>query len=289
MDFIVVCAGIPASIYDAIYKERTTIVGPNGHFLGAPLKPAHDSSFAYDPAYVTALIKRLWEMFKDDGEWKLRDTGLLLVHIPLASGAYLVDEFFPFALPLAVDWPLEARRGMPSRIQKNELVRKLKAATDTGKEIVPIIKREVQSDASSTPLLLPFRNFKSDALSPLLRSIASEIVGTMDRRAAVKTLTAPFKRKYFGDRAYRDDRGIWFRSPGNARHAFARPDTGNTHRYSCLLAGRERLGAPYDRAFHYDCVKGDTALTGRFTNCHDISAGYAGSPHLNIAPNDYVR
>lgn len=289
MNFIVACAGIPVSIYDAVYDERATVVGPNGIFVGAPLKPRGDGVFVYDTGYAGGLIRRVWELFQDDAHYSLRDTGLLFVYVHLVSSSYLVREFFPFAFPLAVDWPLEIGRGMPDRIRKNQLVQKFKATVDLGKSIIPAIKREVQSDANSTPLLLPLRNFKSIGLADLLSSVADGVVSTGDRRAAIKELTADFKRRYFTDRRFEDDRGIAFKSPGNARHAFARPGASGQHRHSCLLAGHERLGAPYDRSFHYDCTKGDRPLSGRFSNCHDVEAAYAGRPHLNIAPNDYVR
>jgi hypothetical protein len=97
----------------------------------------------------------------------------------------------------------------------------------------------------------------------------------------------PFSSK--GDtKGFTDGSGVTFRSPGRALHGQLWEQAGEGHNEVCALNGHFRLGGPVGKGFHFDCTRAPR-LIGRFCNCHDLEAEYEGKPHLNIAPNDYVR
>jgi hypothetical protein len=171
----------------------------------------------------------------------------------------------------------------------------LRVAVDTIRKSIPVLKKELSEQDNRTPWLLPKRNFKSAALLPKLAEIqqrigsgevASDVLGQAKKDFIQKH---PFQRVDGNPRAcFVDGRGVEFHAPGKDRHGFARPGP-EKHPLMCLVAGRRRLGAPYDRAFHYDCARGAGRLIGHFASCHAPPSRIEGDPHLNIAPNDFVR
>jgi hypothetical protein len=185
---------------------------------------------------------------------------------------------------------------MNARRSKNQLLNVLKVATELVKRTIPPLKKEITERDNRTPLLLPIKNFKSSCLTAELEGLQRDISHIDDKRQVIARAVANIERDHPPQRDDNDKRGfahfvdrrnIMFCPPGKNRHAFARPTMG--HPETCLLSGRRRFGAPYDRAFHYDCSKGAGILKDVFFGCHEGASVHEGMPHLNIAPNDFVR
>jgi hypothetical protein len=168
--------------------------------------------------------------------------------------------------------------------------------TNNVKRSIPAVKKEITEHDNKTPLLLPIKNFDSKHLVPLLKEIQKTLVAAENKMETLKSFINTIE--YYHPRklirtnnkpCFVDDRDIEFHPPGSARHAFARISNVD-HLLTCLLAGKRRLGAPYHPAFHYDCESGHGGnLKGCFSGCHEKASIMTGSPHLNIAPNDFIR
>lgn len=303
MNFLVICAGVPSEWYDQIYKNRSKIAGSNGLFVGAPLRPAQNGGYRYEVSYVNKLLKRAREHFLEADEARLRDTGIILCYLDHGSNTEgnLNSRFFPFALSKLVASHYVPSQPKKRREQeKNKLIAQLTSDVRKLKKAVGPIKSELQSSANQTPLLLPHRNFQSQHLLECLDGLLCEIVGANDPVAKIEEHVQTFKRFHrmerIGDavrKCFVNQKNVAFSSPGSATHGFARPNYRKPHQITCLLNGRTRLGAPYHWSFHYDCVKVRAnrarRLSGQFMNCHNEKKSYHGDPHLNIAPNDFVR
>ena len=159
---------------------------------------------------------------------------------------------------------------------KNQLIPLLAQATLTARASLRGLRHEVVSNANSTPFLLPVLNFSSKALVPVLSDLHTDLAtGRVAPLEAISQRAAEFRREHqfkYDDEAdeycYTDNERIHFKPPGSNRHGYAR--AGGEHALRCLLSGRRRLGAPYDKLFHYDCVKGPRGnLKARFHGCHE--------------------
>lgn len=304
MRFLVVCAGIPSEWYDSIKVKGDAIVGSDGVFVGAPLSASSDGKYRYKDSYINKLLRHTGECFLGADEPHLRDTGIVLSFINHSSGTEkkLIENFFPFALCEPVQAEICSAKPRKYRDQKkNEFANQLRRSVHRLKKAARPVKPEIQSNANRTPLLLPYRNFGSQKLDDCLRRLFDELVGTDDPVTMIKQLIRLFKKTHDLQRigeatrtCYVNGKNVAFVLPGTATHGFARPHYGDKHPITCLLNGRTRLGAPYNWSFHYDCVKATGRgrpgkLIGKFLNCHGVKDSYRGNPHLNIAPNDFVR
>jgi hypothetical protein len=297
MHLLISFAGVPRSLYDDIYKKRQEIFGSGVTAVGVPLPV--DVGGPYTENYINTLLKRVGNTLEEFDKRGTTDLGIGIIYLDYSSGTEnrLVERFFPFALCVGIEeFTAGAQTGMSLRISKNELAKRLRHAAGTLRDTVPVIKKFVQSDANTTPILLPVRNFKSSRLRPMLSKVVSDVSGASDKMSVLREIIEEFKRHYprtkiegAARKCFVDDRGIAFNPPGSALHGFARGAGGNGHNVTCWLAARLRLGAPYHRAYHYDCTAGGNRLEGYFYDCHDSFGPYRGNPHLNIAPNDYVR
>ena len=295
MNFMFAFAGIPLAIYDSVKEARRRICGADSEFLGRPFvqKTADWAYTASDSAHITRLF---WERLRADHENKLKDTGFALIYVAHEpeSSATLASALFPAIFTAPVRWTFDQSSQMRMNASKNVLVEELSAIVSTIRQALPQIAHEVGPRDNSTPLLLPLKNFASKNLSPVLTDLQTRLLIEQEKRAvvgwAVRRVEHFHPRRKLGEAGrlvFVDDRDIQFDPPGRARHGFARE--GNGHLEMCLVAGRRRLGAPYDRSFHYDCTKGNSPLAGQFPSCHEPLRDRKGDPHLNISPNDHIR
>jgi hypothetical protein len=289
MDYYFGFAGIPRDIRDRVEAKNAEYAKGAGFCI--------DTMPGYIP-YSERNIKFFLDRFQQQVQQiaKTKETAFAIVYLVRdpASTKIFTDAFFPHTLMVPVIWEWNiANMTSPARVA-NDLVEKLKQATALARSVLPTLKDELQSRASSTAALLPLRNFKSKVYVDALRTLHDELAGGVVARDAMVrhnrdvTQAHPFRLIEGRQRyCFVDDQGIEFHPPGNDRHGLARE--GGSHELHCLLSGQRRLGAPYDPLFHYDCTKGSRNLRGDFFGCHLPKQRYEGDPHLNISPNDHVR
>lgn len=296
MSFTLCLAGVPVVFFNEVYRAQKTFLGPTDLLVSRPLKPSPGKRYRYEEEEALFYLAKIADLYRADHDNALRDEMVALVYVEhdVESTANFANQFFPSVITAAVRWELNLDcRGMVTRQALNAFLRRLRKAVPASREAAVAVKKEVTERAGVSPILLPIRNFRSDALIGGLRRAQETLLNADQKslalREAMDALERAHPRRTFnvhGQKCFVDARGIEFRPPGTARHGFAR---GPGHPDKCLIGGRLRLGGPYDRAFHYDCVKSDGTLKGDFYGCHEESQELEGRPHLNIAPNDHVR
>lgn len=298
MKFIIGYAGIPSVIYDEVLRRKDHICtrDPNCEFISRPLQQKSDGQFRYSATDTNYFLREFADRLRNDNHNRLNDTGFALIYVQheAITTTYLIDSFFPSILTTPVRFHLDCSNKRLMNESKNNLIEMLHHATNNVKNSIPIVKKEITEHDSKTPLLLPIKNFCSDHLVPELRQLQGILPDAPDKIGTLKNSIRNFERHHprtpvgtYVKPCFVDSKKIEFHPPGSARHAFARST--NEHPETCFLSGRRRLGAPYDHAFHYDCMSGNGKLRGVFWGCHGGQSAYAGNPHLNVAPNDFVR
>lgn len=292
MAYVFAFAGIPAGVYDAVYDERRAICGDNAEFVSSPARnPGNPASAA---AQVDSLLNALAGRLRNDHHNALVDTAFALIAVGATCRAAALNAAFPAILVIPVEWELNAATPTASRASRNELVARLRNACVAARNALKPLSKELREKDNRTPLLLPLRNFRSPTLVGELTALHETLSRGGQAEAAIAAATQAVNRRHPPQqikgkprRCYVDRRRVQFHAPGSARHAYARPR--GQHPDICILAGSRRFGAPFDRAFHYDCSKGERNLKGRFTCCHASETTWTGDPHLNISPSDYIR
>jgi hypothetical protein len=296
MRFLFAYAGIPSAIFKSIQGALSELCGDDGEFVASPLYPSTSGSFRYSEKYSDYFLRGLSSRIEADDDNQLHDTGFALFYVThdIETTSRFAEYFFPSTLAFPIEWSLDLRSDTLVRQSRNALMRALRVATNKARVGLPWLKKEVTEQANRTPLLLPVKNFRSDFLQDAIRALQSGLSKrSTEEREVIEQTVAQIRKRHPLEfqaprsRFFADDREIRFCIPGRDRHAFARP--GGEHPYSCVLSGRRRLGAPYDRAFHYDCSRGSGNLKAGFFGCHEPESMREGNPHLNIAPNDFVR
>lgn len=305
MKFVFGYLGIPSSVLDGIEKRQSELVtGKEDEPILIALKSS-ETTIGYRH------ISKLQEIFKkktinefhgrNGGGNHISDIGFGVIYIngDLKTSSLIEKEFFPSTLVLSVNWSLTGISTKEVNESKNELIDLLSQATKRARLALYAIRREITDKRNRTPLLLPIKNFHSTKLQDLLRmlqerlaclqdlteiaamEIVQEIVRSFESEHPLKRVSS--KQSYFSDK-----RRIEFHPPGTALHGLPRPT--EDHPITCFLGGYRRLGAPFHAAFHYDCIRGERKnLRDSFHSCHAEPCTVEGNPHLNIAPNDFVR
>ncbi len=165
--------------------------------------------------------------------------------------------------------------------------------------IIPLIRAttavntEAEARLKRSPMLLPMRNFASARLQPSVGQLFQSLLGAPKPHQLIEEACRhieevhPFVPK--GElKGFTDDSNVTFRSPGRDLHARLWENAGKNHNVGCTLNGYFRLGGSLRQGFHFDCTR-SARLEGVFQDCHGAAAAYRGDPHLNIAPNDFVR
>jgi hypothetical protein len=305
MRFVFGYLGIPSSIFDSIEKRKTELV------TGKESEPVLIALKASEAQIGRRHISRLQEIFKEktinefhgtnSGGNHISNIGFAVIYINGDSETSdLIDSaFFPSTLVLSINWSLTGINNNELNKSKNELVCLLSDATKRGRIALNAIGREVTEKRNRTPLLLPIKNFHSKKLQYLLTMLQERLAGLQDltEKAAmeiVREIVKSFESKHplikidAKQPCFLDTRNVEFHPPGTALHGLPRPT--EDHPITCFLGGYRRLGAPFHAAFHYDCMRGERKkLRDSFHSCHAEPSTIEGSPHLNIAPNDFVR
>ena len=293
MDFIFGYAGIPGDIavYDYVISRKARIAKEKSIFISSPLR--HGKYLAADADFF---IDKFTDVLGGDHHGEFVDAGIALIYINYKDGATVrfLSRFFPAMLAIPVEFQMDWTSRATVHQSRNRLVQTLELATARARKAIPAIKREIQTKSNKTALLLPIRNFASRYFVPRLRELNDALGASGDANStlaeAIKELERLHPKQWIdGERrpCFVDDRSIEFHAPGKDRHAFARAEA--IHNKLCFLGGRLRLGAPYDRAFHYDCEKGGVRYKEMFFGCHEDRAEREANPYLNVAPNDFVR
>lgn len=287
-------AGIPQDIRQEVERENKKFA------LGAEFCIDKMPNFAgYNQKNIDYFVGKFHEKVAADKDNLLQDTGFAIIYVVKdeASTARFLNAFFPHMLLIPVTWTLDGTGGKSQMLaSKNLLIPLLQQATAQARSALRVLGDEVKSRASTTPILLPPQNFTSKELIPSLKLLHQKLAVEDNPLLAIKDHLNNFKFNHPPQRiegknrdCFIDDLHVQFHPPGNDRHGFARAN--DKHLPHCILAGKRRLGAPYDPLFHYDCQKGGKGnLKGAFYGCHDAhKSNREGKPHLNIAPNDNVR
>lgn len=297
MRFLYLFAGIPVGVFDRVEAARADIVQGDGDFWASPMPGfGRQYDFLYSQKFSKTLVQRL----STDHQNKLADTGIALIYIDFEneSVGHFVRALFPAVLMIPVKWQFKFGSPNTENASVNVLKVELKKAARKAKLAITALKQELTKHQNTTPALLPVKNFRStiyvDALRVLERNLNAPEGHVETLASFVETVKASHKPVRLANEgrkgaltAFADDAEVFFAPPGRDHHAFSRPAV--DHADLCLLSGRRRLGAPYAPAFHYDCTRMGEPLEGYFTGCHEDERHWKGKPHINIAPNDYLR
>lgn len=301
---IVAIAGLPTVHYNRIEQQASTIFGTGQRFIASPLKADTSGAYAPDLAHGWLLLNKLAKALQTDKTLLDHGCGVLILSPPGHDTTEIRNLLAPFAAILEVALPVPVHTtGRPAQMQANQIGAALRAATPQLVRAVNAINSELETRPNRTPLLLPLRNFDgrgvADEIRSLSRSLPLEEHPSEAIAAACKKIEAIYsfdKAKDGSARCFTDDRKVEFRSPGRANHGMA-ASAEPPHDATCFLNGSFRIGGRYKRGFHYDCRhrlstgKRNKAkiLKGSFLDCHNGRDDYVGEPHVNIAPNDFVR
>lgn len=296
MKFLIAYAGIPEEIYEGVFLARRSIVLGDGEFIGKPLRRGFSvCGDIYSKYFLSEMVNRI----KNDQHNALKNTSFAVICVRQNEEDIksFVQRFFPSILVVVVDWKMLRGSPMQEGISTNQLISLLTSTTKAVKPALEAIRKEVVERSNKTPLLLPIRNFKSRYLTNKLQQLQNNLSSCEEHTEKIREYIHEIEQVHpihcddrNKSRFFIDEREVWFRAPGRDRHAFSRPKKG--HLDTCILSGYRRLGVAYDPAFHYDCTNkfGKGKLKGEFFTCHgDLAKSMEGNPHLNIAPNDFVR
>lgn len=286
-------AGIPQPVFDFFRRAESKLLERDDRSFAESCKRSDSGYMAGE--HANFFLKGFAKALAADHHNALANTGFAILYVARHEGSVaFAERLFPSVLTIPIDWSLSGYNRTTFGRSFDALRGELRTGVQKARRAIPAIKKEINEHDGRTPLLLPIRNFQSDRLTPILRDIREGAVGE-----SVADVLLKAKRKFehahppqkIGTRnrpCFVDDSGLEFHSPGSARHGFAR-DVFEGHPPGCLLNGRRRLGAPYDRAFHYDCQREGQQLSGEFPNCHGDSERRSKIGYLNIAPNDNLR
>lgn len=301
---IVAIAGLPATHYNAIQKQAATIFGTGNRFIAEPLKPNDAGAHRPDTMHADALLARITKALKSDTGLRDHGCGVIVLHAEGFDVTDILERLAPFAMLRTITLPLPMEtQGRPAQMQVNQIAAALRAATPSLVRAVNAMNSEFETRLNRTPLLLPLRNFHGKSVAAIIQRLSVELPLAPRPSEAILSACKSIEARYpFGKvgggstKCFTDDRDIQFRLPARAHHGMA-ASADLPHNPRCFLNGGFRLGGHYEPGFHYDCRRDHSSgqrknarpLKGTFPDCHGDRATYKGEPHLNIAPNDYIR
>ncbi len=286
-----VIGGIPRSYFDELQKRFSrALVRQRSEVITAPLR----GSIA-DADHADALLAILQRKLQSDR--RCLSDGICVLGFGRAQEiqfAPFFKRFYPFAISCRVQVDLDP--GL-SEFFKKQRVREaetlLASAAVGAARAVDAMKVELMNRLKRSPLLLPVCNFGAGELTDSLWRVFAEASTQANPAEFVHDMCNVFESSYPYQkhqwRGFLNHRGIQFRSPGRDLHGVVWQVGSGEHNAACSFNGFVRLGAPIHEGFHFDCLKGGAALVGNFQDCHGVVGRYAGDPHLNIYPNDFVR
>ncbi|QWG17848.1 hypothetical protein KMZ68_23325 [Bradyrhizobium sediminis] len=292
MAYSLVVAGLTTPLFDRIRKVSDKLLAPSGATIITPVSDHR----RYERKYIDRILRAAHEYAKGQNESEPVSTLLIYIDYEDQSTTDLLDAFFPFGLPFALNPPDFSEASNRQQIS-NVLNEFTDEVIDAAREVRGLsrVVSEFTNVHNLTPLLLPIRNFRSDKLKSTLRDLYSGLSDSEDAKkfidSAVKGFVAEHPRVYAPDDHHHcfSDGYLYFRSPGRDRHAIFRNAAADSHSLACLLNARSRMGGHYPANFHYDCVATNGSLADRYPNCHDVGTASSKKTHVNIAPNDFIR
>ncbi|MDX5986382.1 hypothetical protein [Sphingomonas echinoides] len=299
---IIAVAGIPHEHFNRIQKIATRIFGSSPVFVGTPLRPNGDGRFEIDSDHMARLGSSLVKLIKAQPKAVETGCGMIILSVEGQDVSNFTMSFRPSVLVQTASLPEKVMtRGRKGEEYANRLASVLRTAFIPLTRAVGAMRTELSDRINRTPLLLPLRNFDAPIVTETIMELADTLPQAADPGAmiveACKRIEAQFAFGRYGGsqrRCFTNTSEIQFRSPNGALHGVAVSDE-PPHNRDCLLNGTLRLGSAYTAGFHYDCIRDRSEgrrripLSGTFFDCHSDKSRWTGTPHLNIAPNDFVR
>lgn len=289
---IVVIAGFPRDMYDRLATRLNSLDDRGVSAIGSPTPHASKAGQVYSESYVGTLAERCRAKLAEIES----DFSLVVIYAALKGQDHsmIIESFASIAAFIKIK--CDARRSYRRDAEINRTCSQAVQGVQKTIKFLNVLYDHLNSRANKTPLLLPLRNFASDALLEFIREVGSIGPGANDPDGTLKDFCERFEKAHprvsrsaNGTPCFKDDKGVLFCAPGRARHGRAWNHYEKPHMVYCYLAARVRLGSSYHRGFHYDCSLSEGRISGRFTNCHDGLEVVSGATHVNIAPNDFVR
>ncbi|WP_372574527.1 hypothetical protein [Ruegeria jejuensis] len=285
MYFVIV--GVPERVGKKL--EDRLLKAKNGHEFGIvayPKLPPRSSEALL--ASNHAVLKKIEHNFECH-------QGFAILNFCSALDASLSASFEP-SIPCCfmreIDYGVETTSGV------NRLVREVLAAVNQkiGKVVRNHGALKVElSKTNSTPLLLPVVNFKSEDLKRFFDFISknySSVKVESYLLAHKKRISSCMKAAQDGRKAFLSNDGLYFKTPGRAKHGSHPPklDFDTDHKILCRVGSLIRFGVKIETGFHYDCKyeKGGSFSQDR-SSCHGQAVSTNGCGYVNIYPNDYIR
>lgn len=290
MNYSLVIAGLATPVFDRLRKESDKRIAPGGKLFVRP----NIGFNCYSKQHSCDLIRSLYEHVAALNEDEHTRTLLLYVDFEDTTTALLLEEFFPFSIPMPLS-RFVVEDGLSRRVVNERLniaVDEILTASIRVRELSRIVSG-FTNVTNLNPLLLPCRNFRSSSLETLLRSLYLQLANAADPKTMVEGAINKFLSKTSRVQAPGDTRHcfsdgqLYFRSPGKNRHGFLRKNSYEAHKPSCLLNARSRIGGAYSFTLHYDCIPVRGGLKSEYENCHGCPSPPK-EKHVNIAPNDFI-
>lgn len=297
---LVVIVGAPQKLCQHLKRDNRSLENGRRTLLFFKL----NENETYNQEYLQGVYSSLSSYLQDLRENKSgrmllpeRFEGVLVYYFPKDKSNLVRDMFFPEFLCRTVDFDLnEIRWGMPknrfsqiANLIVNDLVLKIKK----DEKLLSTLKQELASNANTTPMLLPVKNFPTLGLSKILdelKKVEADRNLNTQIREIVKRLDRFFpKTKLQKRRVFISKKDILFSSPGKDRHGYPEHD-GADHDRSCWIKGNFRFGATFDSRFHYDCTRRDISDKYFLECCESQNFQLPKSKrHVNVYANDYLR
>ena len=287
--------GIPNLYYERL-KERAQTELRELLFTGVPLPPSGADNFAIDAQHCTKLILALVAYVQERPHCLDKGLGVVLVLRPWQQNRF--EAFFgPFGICAIARVDERIRRdGLAGRLAANKYVDHAFSAARYLLKPVRALTTEFEARLRRTPLLLPRRHFGSVQLDDLFRQVLEVVREAVNPTEAILSACNQFEKHHpyvkTGKKQGRftNPEGTDFVAPGRQIFHGRRTDKiESDHNEHCFLNARVRLGGAFADGFHYDCSRGSGNYVGAFSNCHDVVGKYAGKPHLNVYPHDFIR
>ena len=289
----VLVAGVPARFHDPLREVLGRIAREDQGFRPIIVPFQREHAPIYSSGYIRKVVATLG---RDVSACRAPQT-CLVAYIDHEASELLREAVHRYALLAALD-PLQGDELRQDRTAQavNRIATDLRRAYKQFRNVVNAVGGEVDSGRRSrTPLLLPPRNFGSQHLCGLLRTLACGLVDAgslQDAQRMISTAVQGFLNRHpmismDGRKLAHSNGAALFKAPGNDLHGqqHARDD----HPDECRLGARLRLGHCFHEKFHYDVIPARGRFGATLPSCHGTFEVPHGRAHVNIAPNDHVR
>jgi hypothetical protein len=155
--------------------------------------------------------------------------------------------------------------------------------------LIHLVASEVSGHRKTSPLPLPFQNFKSKAIGELTKQHWYAGMALSSFKVALEKTHQRFREMHTSaDRKHYDDRSLGFSPAANTEcHGQSHP-MGSCDR--CFVGGRFRFGAALFPGFHYDVSTAAGRLNCTLFDCEGVARDLwpERRTYINIFPNDYL-